>query len=112
MADEGWEMWDKLHRPIKLDLIGKQFSPIRHPTSAILKFCGGGEMVDAGDLKSPPGNRVRVRVPPLALIPAGSNQRGARAPSPSTQHQPLQPAISNQPIIVRIVFTTPERHHR
>ena len=28
---------------------------------------GGGEMVDAGDLKSPPGNRVRVRVPPLAL---------------------------------------------
>lgn len=24
-------------------------------------------MVDAGDLKSPPGNRVRVRVPPLAL---------------------------------------------
>lgn len=27
---------------------------------------GGGETVDAGDLKSPPGNRVRVRIPPPA----------------------------------------------
>jgi hypothetical protein len=39
-----------------------------HPPSAFrhLWLSGGGEMVDAGDLKSPPGNRLRVRVPPLA----------------------------------------------
>jgi hypothetical protein len=48
-------------------VIGMQFDS--HPTSHIYHpyFCGGGEMVDAGDLKSPPGNRVRVRVPPLAF---------------------------------------------
>src|SRR5687767_1464827 len=106
MADEGWEMWDKLHRPIKLDLIGKQFSPIRRPTSAILKFCGGGEMVDAGDLKSPPGNRVRVRVPPLALNQqvAISTEHEHPAPAPARSISPSnqQSVISNQPIIVRI----------
>lgn len=28
----------------------------------------GGGMVDTGDLKSPPGNRVRVRLPPRAFF--------------------------------------------
>lgn len=39
----------------------------------------GGEMADAGDLKSPPGNRVRVRVPPFA---SRQTESGRAAPEP------------------------------
>lgn len=42
---------------------------VNHP-----HLCPGGEMADAGDLKSPGGDSVRVRIPPRA----GFRRRGVR----------------------------------
>src|SRR5688572_16992903 len=64
---------------------------IRLPPSVV---SGGGEMVDAGDLKSPVRKDMWVRFPPLAWnrrTAVSANRKGAPAPapapSPSIQYQ-------------------------